>query len=70
MLKGGSAGRAKMAVGATGSVLGDPGLPIPMEDVPLRMQLLNRETAACWESVFTASDVVVNDGRRFKARTD
>ncbi|MEO8601389.1 MAG: glycosyltransferase [bacterium] len=37
---------------------------------PLRVQLMNSQTTACWQSDFIAGDVVTNRPGRFKARSE
>lgn len=67
-IKAGTAGRAKAVVKGRGTVLHDPLGDGPLE-LPVRVQLLNSSTDACFEHVFDSTQVLKNDGSQFKAKT-
>ena len=69
MLKSGAQDRAKALLRGKGAALPDPSVPLAPAGLPLTVQLLNGDTPACWQSTFTAGDVVRNQPGRFKART-
>ncbi len=63
----GAAGDASLQVKASGPTVGPPSLPLDLS-TPAKVQLLNLETGACWESTFsTASE---NTPTTFKAMSD
>jgi hypothetical protein len=58
--------RASAQVDGEGANLPLPPLPL---QVPVKAQLVNDETGACWGAVFDTSSLVANDAERFKAKT-
>jgi hypothetical protein len=63
----GAAGDSSISLSATGPFLGLPALPLGLT-VPVRVQLVNTETGACWEASYSAA--VRNAVDRFKATSD
>ena len=69
-LKGGDAGKTKLLVKAKGERLRDLApatLPIPSASFPLRAQLVNARTGACWESTYAEADARKNIDGQLKA---
>jgi hypothetical protein len=66
LLKSGAAGKAKVQLQGKGVNLPDP--TFTFLPLPVVAQLVNSETAACFESTFTAPNVKKNDQGKFKAK--
>jgi hypothetical protein len=65
-LKSGAAGKAKTLVKGKGINLPDNLVgPLPL---PVTAQLVNETTNVCFGSVYTAPDIIKNDGTNFKAK--
>jgi hypothetical protein len=62
-----TADKSKAKLKASGARLPDLALPMATGEFPLTVQLVNGDTAACFESRFASSDVLKNDATRFKA---
>jgi hypothetical protein len=65
LLESSSKARSRVIVNGGGAALAD--LPLPLE-APVRFQLVNLGTGACWGSTLEASSIRRNDGRLFHAR--
>jgi hypothetical protein len=66
LVKGGTTGKSRALAKAKGAALDDPvvgNLPLPV-----RAQLVNKDTNVCLESLFGGTDVIVNDDTAFKAK--
>ncbi|RMD82732.1 MAG: exo-alpha-sialidase [Candidatus Dadabacteria bacterium] len=64
-LRAGTGGKARIKVKAVGPTLGPP--PLPLSQSPsVTIQLINRESGGCWESIF--SSALTNDSAQFKAK--
>jgi len=63
-LKPGAAGRAKAQLSAKGANLPDP--TFSNLALPVRVRLVNDQTATCFEAIFTAAEVRENDAGLFK----
>ena len=66
-LKSSADDKAKVLVKGKGINLPDPGA-LDTVTAPLRVQLINDETAVCWESNFAPADVVKQDAKQLKAK--
>jgi hypothetical protein len=65
-LKGGGAGKTKVLVKGKGGGLPDPNfVNLPL---PVTAQLVNSETATCFQTTFTTADVSRNDQGQFRAK--
>jgi hypothetical protein len=64
LLKAGDAGRARVILKAKGDPLPAIELPLPL---PLRVQLQST-SGDCWEALYDAGGVTVNDGTNFSGR--
>ena len=66
ILKSSDDDRAKVIVKGEGGNLPDPTLgSLP---VPITVQVINDETSLCFESVFGADDILINDAGKLKAK--
>ncbi len=64
LLKSGPAGKARLLVKGSGDNLPDPTLPLA---VPVRAQVVNRDTAVCWDATYSSGEVLRNEPGQFKA---
>jgi len=64
-LKAGEDGKAKVIVKGKGTNLPDPTLP---SDLPLLVQLVNSESAVCWEDVYNGTDLVKQEADQVKVK--
>ena len=65
LLKGGDAGKAKILLKGAGDGLPDPPLGLAL---PVKMQLVNLDTDACWEADYDLADVIKNETGQFKVK--
>jgi len=63
----GEAGKGRIKLKAKGATLGPPTLPLDLS-VPVKAQLLNTQTGACWEATYSTASI--NDVGRFSASSD
>jgi len=68
-LGSGSAGKAKIQLGAKGENLSIPPLPVDT-DGDLIVQMSSSETGVCWESRFGAAEIRTNEDGKLKAKDD
>jgi cysteine-rich repeat protein len=61
--------KSRALVKGKAAALPDPPLPIAEVALPLRVQLFNTATTACFESIFDSTSVIVSTDELFKART-
>ncbi len=66
-LKGGDAGKSKLLVKAKGANLDLAALPLNVAG-QLTVQLIRGDDRACWESVFPAASISIDDGAQLKAQ--
>ena len=67
LLKSGAAGKAKALVKGKGTNL--PDTLAPMLPLPVTVQLVNDTNSTCFEAVYDSGDVIKNDAKQFKAKT-
>jgi hypothetical protein len=65
LLKAGGAAKGKIGVGGSGTNLHLPTLPLT---TPVRVQLQQSSSSACWEATY--STATTNTGSVFKAKSD
>jgi len=65
--RAGESGRAKIKLIASGIALGPPRLPL-QADPSVTIQLINRQTGACWQADYSTSER--NEAGRFSAKSD
>jgi glucose/arabinose dehydrogenase len=67
LLKGGDPGKSKLLVKAKGSNLDLTAMPFN-ESMQVTSQLIRNDAAGCWEAVFPAAAIDLDDATQFKAK--